>query len=385
MADDKPFRQERRKAIQPEDIGEERPGPQASLERIAAMRRAAEQDDDFTEENNPLPHVAGNPNFGDEESSVKVTGPVPPALLKAMQANKEPKRGFNNMGEKPERAEKTKKRPGPQMQSSDQLKGLIENIRGPQVSLYEAIELPSRGKFYNGSDGPTDGILNLRQMTGAEEQILATPRFIRRGTAINQIFEACVQENYNPDQLLTIDRTYMLIYLRGISYSPIYNAEVKCPDCEKKFASDLDLNTLYVESCPDDFGPNLTDTMPSCGYKFTYRLSRGRDETEINEYRERRIKLFGDSAADDTLTYRMASLLEDVEGLADKRELQTLLKNLSVNDVSYIRNCINDPPFGVNTKMEITCPSCLHDFEIDLPFDADFFFPRRKKGSQTQA
>jgi len=193
-----------------------------------------------------------------------------------------------------------------------------------------------------------------------------------------------MKEQYRPEQLLTIDRTYMLIYLRGISYSPNYDVEVKCPECEKKFGTTIDLNTLYVEPCPVDYGPTLQDVLPTTKLPFSYRLSTGRDEQEITEYRDRRIKAFGDASADDTLIYRTSMLLDNIDGLTNKGELQILLKNLPISDVSYVRNCINEPPFGVDTNVEITCPSCLQDFEVDLPLEANFFFPRRKK-TKTQA
>jgi hypothetical protein len=94
--------------------------------------------------------------------------------------------------------------------------------------------------------------------------------------------------------------------------------------------------------------------------------------------------MFGDQSADDTLIYRTSMLLNEIDGITNKSELQVLLKNLPINDVSYIRNCINEPPFGVDTNVEIICPSCLQDFTVDLPLEANFFFPRRKK-IKTQA
>jgi hypothetical protein len=141
---------------------------------------------------------------------------------------------------------------------------------------------------------------------------------------------------------------------------------------------------LYVEPCPDDYGPILEDVLPVSKYRFAYRLSTGRDEQEIQEYRDRRIKMFGDQQTDDTLTYRTSVLIDHIEGLNDKKELQTLIKNLPIADVSHIRNCINEPPFGVDTNIDIICPSCLEEFQVDLPLEANFFFPRRKK-AKTQA
>jgi len=198
------------------------------------------------------------------------------------------------------------------------------------------------------------------------------------------IFQRCLQEQFRAEELLTIDRTYLLIWLRGISYTPEYDVEVKCPACEKRFSTAIDLNSLYVDQCPDNFGPELTDVLPKTGWTFNYRLSRGKDEQEIQDYRERRAKLLGDSSPDETLTYRTALLLERVEGVSNKNELQTLIKSLPIQDVSFIRNCINEPPFGVDTTIPINCPMCMHEFEVDLPLEANFFFPRRKRKEKTQ-
>lgn len=314
----------------------------------------------------------------------EIKGNVPPQFAQALKQNNgeepsQPKTNFSNLGgeQQPEKMRSFEKREA----SSGHLKELLEMIKGSSA-VYEEIQLPSKGRFYDNNEGPSDGVLHIRPMTGEEEQILATPRFVRKGQAINMIFSKCIKESaeFRPENFLTIDRTFLLIYLRGISYSPKYEVEIKCPECEAKFLTTIDLNSLYVESCPDEYGPVLQDVLPTTKLPFSYRLSTGRDEQEITDHRERRVKAFGDSAADDTLTYRTASLLEEIDGISNKNELQILLKNLPISDVSYVRNCINEPPFGVDTNVSITCPSCFAEFSIDLPLEANFFFPRRKKG-----
>ena len=268
------------------------------------------------------------------------------------------------------------------------LEQLIHGIQ-TKSTLYEEITLPSKGIFYDGDDGPQDGVIHVRPMTGEEEQILATPRFVKKGQAINMIFDRCMQENFNSERFITPDRTYMLIFLRGISYTPSYDVEVKCPHCDRKFATVIDLNDLYVESCPENFSSsNLKDSLPTTGYNFSYRLSTGTDEQRVQAHRARKLRGGFETSgqADDTLLYRTAIMIEEVEGLADKEELQALLKKLPINDVAYLRTVVNDPPFGVDTKVEIPCPGCLEDFEIELPLESNFFFPRgRKKTPNTQA
>ena len=328
-----------------------------------------------------------------------MTGQIPPAFQQALNAARaandpnfqpqQPKQGFGQMSPNAQMsASGVGQSPAftntqQNLSSSGHLRELLETLKGNNAT-YEEIQLPSKGRFYNGEDGPADGVVAIRPMTGEEEQILATPRFVRKGQAINMIFQKCLRENYRPENLLTVDRTYLLIYLRGISYSTNYDVEIKCPECEKKFSTSIDLSSLYVEACPDDYGPILQDVLPTTKLPFRYKLSTGKDEQEIQDHRDRRIKAFGDASADDTLLYRTAVLLVDIDGITNKNELQILLKSLPINDVAYIRNCITEPPFGVDTNIEIVCPSCLQEFEMDLPLEANFFFPRRKKG-KTQA
>ena len=78
-------------------------------------------------------------------------------------------------------------------------------------------------------------------------------------------------------------------------------------------------------------------------------------------------------------------MIEEIEGLSNKVEIQTLLKKLPIQDVAYLRTAVNDPPFGVETKVTISNPYTLNDFEIELPLESNFFFPRAKKKKVAQA
>jgi len=130
-------------------------------------------------------------------------------------------------------------------------------------------------------------------MTGDEEQILATPRYVKSGKAIDMIFEKCLQESYKPDELLSSDRTLLLISLRIISYGHEYEVQLECPGCNKSFNHAIKLNDLMINDCPEDFHPPLVGILPVTKYKFSYRLSRGKDEQYLQTYRDDRINKFG--------------------------------------------------------------------------------------------
>ena len=357
------FRPQRRQITEGDIAGEEVTGQGAAdqLAEMAAMRQRAAQDvgDDFQ---------SPEGDFGG-----RVKGNVPEAFKRATRAQTapaaQPKQEMRVTG-------------------SGRLEELIAGIGTRGNMIYERVELPSRGRFYDGENGPSDGIVHLRPMTGEEEEILATPRFVKKGQAINMIFNRCMKENFDSSNFLTQDRTYMLIYLRGISYTPEYDVEVRDPETDQTFATTINLNDLYVDYCSADFSSDdLEDVLPVTGYRFKYRLAVGKDEQEIQEHRERRAKNFDLSGqADDTLLFRTAHLIDEVEGLTDKREIQTLLKKLPIQDVAYLRTVVNEPPFGVDTKVSITNPYSLREFEIELPLESNFFFPRaRRKTASTES
>lgn len=370
---DETFRPQKRQ-ITEDDIdtnGDADQGAAEHLAEMAAMRQRAAQEvgEDFSPP--------------DGEIGGKVKGNIPEAFKNAVNNKMRGGNSTNNT---------TSKRQEMRVTGSGKLEELIAGIGTRGNMIYEKVELPSRGKFYSGEDGPTDGIVHLRPMTGEEEEILATPRFVKKGQAINMIFNRCMRESFDSANFLTQDRTYMLIYLRGISYTPEYDVEVRDPETDQNFATTINLNELYVDYCDANFGAeNLRDTLPVTGYKFQYRLAVGKDEQEIQEHRERRAKSFDLSGqADDTLIFRTAHLIEEIEGLTDKWEIQTLLKKLPIQDVAYLRTVVNEPPFGVDTKVSITNPYSLRDFEIELPLESNFFFPRAKRKttgavSRTQA
>jgi hypothetical protein len=320
--------------------------------------------------NHPLNSHSNQPS-SDVAGGVQMTGNIPPEILNRMQGKNQqvaapslPAQSFIPTG------------------GSNELQSILDALK-TQNKHYEEVVLPSGGKFYDGTDGPTDGKLHIRPMTGEEEQILATPRFVRKGVAINMIFSRCIQEQIKPENLLSVDRTFLLIYLRGISYGTEYEVEVKDPESDRKFSTVIDLDTLPKEMCPLDYSPPLSDILPKTGLPFTYRLSRGKDEQELQDYRERRLKNFGDSGADDTLIFRSAQLVESISSIYNKQEIQVILKNLPIQDLAYLRNIVNEPPFGVDTTVTIISPTSNEEFEIELPLEAGFFFPRRKKKDKT--
>lgn len=333
-----------REPINPNEISKE--DNQATLNKMAAFREQIAQTEQAA-----------------TEEGVKFSGNLPPQLQQMLSQKNAPQINRPPMSD------------GSFVDKSGKLAEAISRIN----IVYTEITLPSLGKFYNGADGPTDGVLHIRPMTGQEEQIFGTPRLIKKNQGLDMILNQCIQEGnrYNVSNFLAIDRTFLLIYLRGISYSREYEVEIKCPACERRFNEVIDLDSLIVENCPEDLNAeNLVCTLPDSGFKVHYKLLRGVDEVKIREHQERKNKEFSATGVDDTFSYQLSLAIVECAELTDPVELNVLLKRLKIVDTNYLRNVILKPAFGVDTKVDVMCSYCNENIEMELPFDASFFFPK---------
>lgn len=334
----------------------------------------------------------GRNNFVADEGGLEFSGNAPPQFRNAARLDQmaatAPTPVSKSPRPRPDSKQEREWSDSPQsgMGNNFEFQQIINNLQS-RTQNYEMVQLPSGGRFYNGSDGPTSGILHVRPMTGEEEQILGNTRLARKGATLDAIFKNCIQERFQTEHMLSADRTYLLIYLRGISYTPEYDVEMKCPSCRSKYNETIDLDSIQVDECPEGCSSeNLTGTLPITNYQFTYRFPRGSDEPAVAAYKERQARGFGggNDVNDDTSAYRLSLLVEEFHGISDKTQIMMILKNLPIGDVNYIKQLTEDIPFGVKTEIPLLCPYCSHEFEIDLPLEASFFFPPLKKKPQKE-
>jgi len=259
-------------------------------------------------------------------------------------------------------------------------KDIIAQLKKRQ--RFEEVMLPSRSLIYGKYGLEPDKPVHVRPMTIEEEKVISTPRFIKSGQAIDQIFNSCVYENIPAGKLLSADRTFLLFYIRGISYGPDYEVDIKCPSCDMQFTSEVNLDTLPVEMCADDFNGEISCTLPDSGLAIRYRVPSGDDERALSRHREMMIRGgFRTDTPDDTLVRRNIMLISNIEGITNKIEIEQIINNLGMKDSNFLREKLNDPGFGIVTEITMSCDYCYHEWELDLPIDVNFFFPRTKRTS----
>jgi len=268
---------------------------------------------------------------------------------------------------------------------------LRQYFRRPSVY----IKLPSGGVGYSSDDLviPESGELPVYPMTAIDEITVRTPDALFNGTAVAELIKSCIPSIKNPWVVTSNDMDAILIGIKAASGNDTLDIDSMCPSCE-------DIST---------YGVNLVailSTLKSGDYASEFSVRdfqvkfRPLTFKELNEVSLKQFEL-----------QKLISSIETVEDAEEREKLgfQTLEKvtmvtmeliaasieyikteNLMVEEqefiLDFLKNCDRNIYGAIrdhNTKLksatdikplQITCPSCSHEYEQAFTMNpADFF------------
>ena len=256
---------------------------------------------------------------------------------------------------------------------------MSDNVTFSGNILQNQIETPksSQGLFdlpcgYIDTQGVLHSEVHLREMTGREEDLLASTK-VSNAKKVNALLAACTEriggitEKAVIAQVIPVlpqgDRVFMLIALRRTTLGDEYPVEEVCPECSAKGNYLLDLGTLDVKHLEDPMKRVFDVALPS-GKKARFRLGIGSDEDRMMRASE-----------EDRPSMVMLSRMEMLDG---KVPTIAEIKGLSWRDRQALRSAMEANDAGVDTTMTLDCPSCGHTFDREVNMgDSGFFFPDR--------
>jgi len=215
------------------------------------------------------------------------------------------------------------------------------------------VELPSECRVYKLEDPGAP--ITIRPMTFEDEKALVSAG--KNDDPVNLILQRCTTNIRIPD-LLSMDKLYLIMKLREISYGDDYNTLLICSHCKAENPTTVKLSQLNVNPVPDDFEDPITVMLPTLKKEAKVRLPRVRDE-----------KMMMDTAAALDQIWRFVS---EIDGHSDKSIIARVVDKLPLRDVRTILNAIKTD-FGVDTKIKFECGSCGGVTVVDLPIDSNFF------------
>jgi len=202
--------------------------------------------------------------------------------------------------------------------------------------------------------------------------------------------------------LLVGDSTFLLFYLRGITFGNMYEFIVKCtnPECGHSMTKVFDLNTLAAtitgpleHQDNEPFEIVLPYLSESVGKPFTVkvRFIRRYDLKEITMSRKVQGKLVNPAnvqpsslpkkfrkvqtvqTINDLVEKNLNLVIVEAMGDKDKSKIKQLVSKFHSSDSSAIRDFLDKKSPGIDTTVSVICDECDQEIKVPLPLTESFF------------
>lgn len=214
------------------------------------------------------------------------------------------------------------------------------------------VDLPSKGRFYKDFAGAK--VIPL--LFEDEQKILMSKN--KKINPINEIIAKCV-EGVNTNELLDIDKLYLLLKIKEISYGPEYKFQLLCPACGVNANAVMPISDIPVKHIPDEIDDPREITLPVLKAKVKLRFLRSYDEPFFSK--------------PDDFFQNLYRLVISINDNKDPVFISKVIKKLHIRDIKTIKNEINSRDYGVDTTFSFECPACSHKAIVNIPFDSNFF------------
>ena len=239
-------------------------------------------------------------------------------------------------------------------QSSDPreaaLESLFSNYNSDSITV---IDLPSKGKFYKDFKG-----IEIEALTYLDEQnILASKD--SNIDIVARLLEKSTK-GVPVDELLSMDKIFLLMKVRELSYGDSYEFKVTCPKCTTDVTTDLILSKhLNKTDIPDDLQEPRTIKLPKLGVDAEVRFPRSREEIFLKDT--------------ESIYQNIYKFVVSLNGTQDPIFISKALKRLHIMDMKKLITEVVNSDYGVDPRFIFECPECSFTETLSIPLDANFF------------
>lgn len=218
---------------------------------------------------------------------------------------------------------------------------------------YWQVDLPSKGKFYSGFTEATVTPLTYQE----EERILNSKG--KGSQIINMLVDSCVK-GVNVSELLAMDKLFLLMKIREISYGSEYEFPVACPNCNKEITTTLELDKHFVvKEVPEDLTDPREVKLPRLGVSAKVMFPRSKDEAYLDD--------------STTLLKNLFRFVVSIGEITDPVFVAKALKKMHIQDIKTIVKEVNKDEYGIDPRFMFDCPSCKTVTPMAIPLGVDFF------------
>jgi len=234
---------------------------------------------------------------------------------------------------------------------------------------------------YVDNSGVVHREVELAQLSGREEELLADNRQPVSATLVTTILSRCVKRigvispvtKEVARGLLVADRQYLLLKLREATFGEQVQATIRCPwpGCGKKVDIDFSINDIPIRESAikepiykmdlSQDAAYIEDDDEACS-EITFRLPNGGDQEVISPF------LYENEAR--AFSMLLKRCIKGIGPIHNPGE--EVVEKLSPLARKEIEKRMEEVAPKVELTMEANCPECSRDFSV--PFDLQEFF-----------
>jgi len=233
---------------------------------------------------------------------------------------------------------------------------------------HDVVKLPSKGLFYK----PIRESVKVGYLTANDENILMSQNNTKDGVIHTLLKHKIYEPNFSVDNLLDVDISAILIFLRNTAFGPEYSYSLTDPATNKPFDVTViidELKYLDPKHTPDSEGYFET-TQPKTNKKVKVKLLTWGELKEIDKIVEKYPK----GMIAPIVTKKLEHQIVEIEGNRDKGQISNFIVNMPIMDSKHIKKFIQECEPSIDLKQEVTAPSG-EKVTFNVSFGVEFFRP----------
>ena len=233
---------------------------------------------------------------------------------------------------------------------------------------HDVVKLPSKGLFYK----PVKESVKVGYLTANDENILMSQNNSKDGVIHTLLKHKIYEPNFSVDNLLDVDISAILIFLRNTAFGPEYSYSLTDPATKKQFEVSVIIDELkYLDPThtPDSEGYFET-TLPKTGKKIKVKLLTWGELKEIDKIVEKYPK----GMVAPIVTKKLEHQIVEIEGNRDKGQIANFIVNMPIMDSKHIKKFVQECEPSIDLNQEVIAPSG-EKVTFNVSFGVEFFRP----------
>ena len=239
----------------------------------------------------------------------------------------------------------------------------------------EVLDLPSKGLVYPKEHPLSSGQVTIKYMTAKEEDILTNQNLIKKGIALDKLFESIIVDKINIKDILIGDKNAIILATRLLGYGPEYAFKFYSTNLGDVINTTIDLSKIKIKDIDYSLLKNKNEfefETPQGKNKLIFKLLTHGDELSIEKDITAIEKFNKDSSAD--VTTRLRYMIKSVDGNTDTGTINKYVNNMRAMDSRAFREYVKT----ISPDVDMTFTYLHEDGEEEvspIPMGVGFFWP----------